>query len=340
MSKQVIFDKKNVLVAGGAGFIGSHLCDELVKTCKVICVDNFVTSSESNIDHLLSNPDFVFINRDITKPIDWLDSPELKKFKLEFQGLQEIYNLACPMSPRRFLENRLNTLAVNSIGIVNLLDLAVSFKAKLLHFSSSVVYGPRHEELNNRKVEETELGLIDHLSARSSYDEGKRFAETLVANYRDIFQVDAKIVRLFRVYGPRMELDDDQMVPDFINNALDGKDLAIFGDDRFSSSFCYIDDAIDGALKFMHSQHAGPINIGSDVDVNLTDLAMMIIRETNSDSKIIYSDTRLFVSELVLPDIKLAREELGWMPVVTLENGLKKTIFSLQAQKRLRGFQS
>jgi UDP-glucuronate decarboxylase len=340
MSKQVIFDKKNVLVAGGAGFIGSHLCDELLKTCKVICVDNFSTGSEGNIDHLLSNSDFVFINQDITKTIDWLNLPELKKFKLEFQGLQEIYNLACPMSPRYFLDNRLATLAVNSVGLVNLLNLAVATKAKFLHFSSSVVYGPRSVEDFDRKVDENELGSFDHLSARSSYDEGKRFAETLISNYRDIFQLDTKIIRLFRVYGPRMELNDDQMIPDFINNALDGKDLCIFGDDRFSSSFCYIEDVIDAALKFMDSKQAGPINIGSDVDVNFTDLAMMIIRETNSESKIIYADSRLFISELVLPNISLAKESLNWMPVVTLENGLKKTIFSLQAQKRLRGFQS
>lgn len=339
MPKQIIFDKKNVLVAGGAGFIGSHLCDELLKTSKVICVDNFSTSSEGNIDHLLSDQNFVFINHDITKPLDLLSLPELKKFKLEFQGLQEIYNLACPMSPRRFLDNRLATLAANSLGTINMLDLAVAFKAKLMHFSSSVIYGPRREESADHKVVEGEIGIFDHLSTRSSYDEGKRFAETLVVNYREIFQLDAKIVRLFRIYGPRMELNDDQMIPDFINNALDGKDLAIFGDDKFSSAFCYIEDALDGILKLMHSKHLGPVNIGSDVDVNLTDLAMMIIREIDSESKIVYGDSRLFMSELALPDIKLAREELGWMPVVTLENGLKKTIFSLRAQKRLRGFQ-
>lgn len=340
MSKQVIFEKKNVLVAGGAGFVGSHLCDELVKTCKVICVDNFSSSSEGNIDHLLSNPDFVFINHDITKPLDWSAFPELKKFKLEFQGLQEIYNLACPMSPRKFLDNRLATLAANSIGLINLLDLALASKAKFMQFSSSVVYGPRQAGAGDRKVSENELGIVDHLSSRSSYDEGKRFAETLVANYHDIFNLDTKIIRLFRVYGPRMELDDDQMIPDFINNALDGKDIVIFGDDRFSSSFCYVDDVVDAAVKLMSSKQAGPVNIGSDVDVNLTDLAMMIIRATNSESNIVYNDARLFVSELVLPDIRLARESLGWMPVVTLENGLEKTIFALQAQKRLRGFQS
>lgn len=339
MPKQIIFDKKNVLVAGGAGFIGSHLCDELVKTCKVICVDNFSTSREKNIDHLLSNPDFVFINHDISKPLDWLKVPALKKFKLEFQGLQEIYNLACPMSPRNFLDNRLTTLAANSLGVVNLLDLASSFKAKILHFSSSVVYGPRQASATDRKADESEVGLVNHISARSSYDEGKRFAETLIINYRDALKIEAKIMRLFRVYGPRMELNDNQMIPDFINNALDAKDLVIFGDDRFSSSFCYIDDVIDAAVKLMQSNEAGPINIGSDVDVNLTDLAMMIIKATNADSSIVYDKEHLFMSELILPDIKLAREALGWMPVVTLENGLKKTIFALQAQKRLRSFQ-
>ena len=339
MPKQVIFDKKNVLVAGGAGFIGSHLCDELVKTCKVICVDNFSTGSERNIDHLLSNPDFVFINKDVTKPINWFDLPELKKFKIEFQGVQEIYNLACPMSPLHFLENRLPTVLANSVGVLNLMEMAAAYKAKVMHFSSSVVYGPRQSENPIHKLREDELGTFDHLSERGSYDEGKRFAETIVANYREIYKIDAKIVRLFRVYGPRMELGDDQMIPDFINDALDGKDLTIFGDDRFSSSFCYIEDAVDGIMKFMNSKQAGPINIGSDVDVNLTDLAMMIIREIGSESKIVYGDSRIFITELTLPDIKKAKEELSWMPVVTLENGLKKTIFSLQAQKRLRAFQ-
>lgn len=339
MSKQVIFEKKNVLVAGGAGFIGSHLCGELLKDSKVICVDNFVSSSERNIDHLLSNPNFVFIKHDVSEPLDLLALPELKKFKLEFQGLQEIYNLACPMSPKDFLDNRINTLKANSLAIINLLDLAISSKAKFLHFSSSVVYGPRQLDDYSRQITESDLGLVDNISTRSSYDEGKRFAETLVANYRDVFQIDAKILRVFRVYGPRMELNDDQMLPDFINSALDANDLVIFGDENFSSSFCYVDDLIDGALKFMKSEHQGPINIGSDVDVNLTDLAMMIIKATNSSSSIKYEEAKLFMKELALPDISQAKELLGWMPVVTLENGLKKTIFSLQAQKRLQSFE-
>lgn len=339
MSKQVIFDKKNVLVAGGAGFIGSHLCEELLKTSKVICVDNFSTGKESNIDHLLADPNFIFINYDLSKGDEWLSSPDLEQFKLEFQGIQEIYNLACPMSPNSFLENRKGILDSNSAVVINLLDLAVKYQSKFMHFSSAVVYGHRNPDDYGHKMREDEIGFVDHLSKRSAYDEGKRFAETLVANYRDIYKLETKILRLFRAYGPRMELKDAQMIPDFIDDAIDGRNLEVFGDESFSSSFCYVDDVIDGVMKFMNSGHPGPINIGSDVDVNLTDLAMMIIRETNSDSSVVYSERNLFMSELVLPDISLAKEELGWMPIVTLENGLKKTIFALQAQKRLQGFQ-
>jgi len=337
MPKKVIFDKKNVLVAGGAGFIGSHLCDELVKTNKVICVDDFITGSERNIDHLLANPDFIFINHDLSQPLDLESKEELKKFKVEFQGIQEIYNLACPMSPRRFMDNRLANLLANSYVVKNLLDLAVKYQAKFLQFSSSVVYGPRHKDNPGRQVKETDLGLVDQMSERSSYDEGKRFAEAMVNNYRSIFNIDAKIVRLFRIYGPRMEHNDDQMIPDYINNALDGRDITIYGDEDFASSFCYVDDAIDGALKFMNSELPGPLNIGSDIDIKLKDLVELIIKETGSQSKIIYEEGRLFVSELVLPDIYLAKNELSWMPVVTLENGLKKTIFDIKANKRLQG---
>lgn len=338
MVKKVIFDKKNVLVAGGAGFIGSHLCDELIKTSKVICIDNFISGSEKNIDHLLSSPDFVFINYDLSQPLDLNTFPELDKFKIKFQGIQEIYNLACPMSPRNFLENRLATLDSNSIVVRNLLELAVINEAKFLHFSSSVVYGSHDRENPNYKVKETELGIVDNLSARSSYDEGKRFAETLVVNYRDIFKIDAKIIRLFRTYGPRMKLDDDQMIPDFINCAIDNRDLVIFGDEGFSSSFCYIDDVIDAVTKIMSSEIVGPINIGSDVRVNLSDLAYLIIKEAEASSKVVYQPSNLFMSELLLPDIYLARNELSWMPVVTLENGLKKTLFSLRASSGLQNF--
>jgi len=340
MSKQVIFDKKNVLVAGGAGFIGSHLCDELIKTNKVICIDNFISGSERNIDHLLSNPDFVFINHDLSEPLDLEKIASLKSFKVEFQSLQEIYNLACPMSPRNFLDNRLATISANSYVVKNLLDMALKYKAKFLQFSSSVIYGPRQESGVGKLQREDDLGSVDQLSNRSAYDEGKRFAETIVANYRSAYNVDARIIRLFRTYGPRLEADDDQMIPDFISAALENKDIIISGDANFSSSFCYIDDVIDAVFKLMKSELAGPVNVGSDVDVKLSDLVQIIIKETKSQSKIIYGDRKLFFSELTLPDIHLAKNELGWMPVVTLENGLKKTIFDIKAHKKLQGFGS
>ena len=339
MPKQVIFDKKNVLVAGGAGFIGSHLCDQLINDCKVICIDNFISGTERNIDHLLAHPDFVFINHDVSQPIDLESLPELRKFKIEFQGIQEIYNLACPMSPRNFLENRLATIEANSLAVKNLLDIAVRHRAKFMHFSSSVVYGPRHADNPNFKAKESDLGMVDNLSERAVYDEGKRFAETVVSAYRSMFGIDTKIIRLFRAYGPRMQSDDDQMIPDFINNALESKEIVINGDENFSSSFCYIEDVLDAVSKIMSSELAGPVNIGSDVDVRLSDVVKIIIRETGSSSSISYSEKLLFLSELMLPDIKLVRNELSWMPVVTLENGLKKTIFDIQAHKKLQSFQ-
>lgn len=338
MAKKVIFEKKNVLVAGGAGFIGSHLCDELVGTAKVICIDNFSSGSEKNIDHLLANPDFVFINHDINLPIDLASLPELKKFKIQFQGIQEIYNLSCPTSPKYFQENRLNTLAVNSIGIKNLLDLAAFYEAKLVHFSSSVIYGLRKGDNPNLLVDEDYVGAVNPISPRSSYDEGKRFAESLVQNYHDVYGLDAKIIRVFRTYGPRMPLNDDQMIPDFINSALDHEDLVVYGEESFASSFCYVSDVVDAAVKVMDNGNFGPYNIGSDVDSSFRKIAEIIITETSSNSQLRFEEEKLFMTELLLPDIKKIRNELGWMPVVTLENGLKKTIFDLQAQKQLHNF--
>lgn len=335
MSKKAIFEKKNVLVIGGAGFIGSHLCDELVKTSKVICIDDFSSGNQRNIDHLLSEPDFAFIRHDMSEPIDIENEPTLQKFKIQFQGLQEIYNLACPMSPKNFADNIPAIILANSYVVKNALDLAINYEAKMLHFSSSVVYGPRMSD--GQKISEDNLGAVDFLSERGAYDEGKRFAETIVKNYRDIYKIDAKIVRAFRTYGPRMLLNDNQMIPDFIRDALDNKDLVIFGDENFHSSFCYVSDVVDASLKTMESESAGPINIGSDIDVNLTDLAKKIIEKTSSSSKIKYEDPHMFMTPLSLPDIGRASNELGWMPITTLDNGLDLTIEDLRASKGLHG---
>jgi len=334
MSKRAIFDKKNILVAGGAGFIGSHLCDRLLENSKVICLDNFSTGDERNIDHLLSDPDFEFIKHDITEPIDLEKLPELQKFKIEFQGIQEIYNLACPTSPKDFDKNKIATILASSYGLKNVLDLAVRYQAKIMHFSSSVVYGPRPD--SQKRIKEHEIGSVDFLSPRSSYDEGKRFSETMVENYRQVYGIDSRVIRLFRIYGPRMKLNEGNLIPDFINNALENSDLVIPGDKNFSSSLCYISDCLDACLKLMDSSVFKPVNIGSDIDMNLSKICDMIIKILDSKSKIKYSDKHFFISELCLPDITRAREELGWMPIITLENGLKKTIDDLRASKGLK----
>jgi len=335
MAVQKIFDKKNVLVTGGAGFIGSHLCDELIKTSKVICVDNFLGGSERNIDHLLANPDFIFIRHDMSEPLDLLAISELNRFKIKFQGIQEIYNLACPMSPVDFMQNRVANLLANSVVVINTLEMARQYQAKFMHFSSSVVYGTR-EVHNGSKVAETDLGIVDQLSERACYDEGKRFAETIVNTYRDYYGLDAKMVRLFRIYGPRMPINQGHMIPDFIVNALDNKDLVINGDINFTSSFCYVSDAIDGVLKLMQSELTGPVNIGSEVDVKLTEVAEKIIQKTQSSSKIIHEGRLLFMTELNLPDTTLAREQLSWIPIVNLDHGLDKTIADLRSSKALK----
>lgn len=332
----VIFDKKNILVLGGAGFIGSNLCDELIKDNKVICVDNFCSSNVKNIEHLLSNPDFVFINHDLTEELDLENMPELNKFKISFQGVQEIYNLACPMSPRNFDQNKQKIVLSNSSVIKNALNIALKYKSSFLQFSSSVVYGLREDSSDKSKVKEEFIGNVNFLSERACYDEGKRFAETMVNTYREVFGLDAKIIRLFRTYGPRMALRDDQMLPDFVNNALNGDDIVIFGDESFSSSLCYVDDMIDAAIKVMRSDMSGPYNVGCESDVKLYDVAKMIVDFTNSKSKIVFEPSKLFMSQLFIPDTYKIRNHFGWMPVVTLENGLKKTILDLQANKQMR----
>jgi UDP-glucuronate decarboxylase len=335
MAKRAIFEKKNVLVVGGAGFIGSHLCDELIKTSKVICLDNFSTGNERNIDHLFAEPDFAFLRHDLSQPIDLENEQSLQKFKIQFQGIQEIYNLACPNSAKNFQKNCEATLMANSYVIKNVLDLAKKYEAKVLHFSSSVVYGPRRD--GNPKIKEDDIGVVDFLSERACYDEGKRFAETFIHTYRETYGVDAKILRIFRTYGPRMPLNDNQMIPDFVSAALDNKDLIIYGDEGFTSSFCYVSDVIDAALKIMETDFVGPMNVGSDVDIKLADLAQRIIDQIGSQSKIVYEASHFFMTELCLPDITEATNSLGWLPIVTLDKGLEKTIAELRASKGLKG---
>lgn len=328
------FEKKNVLVTGGAGFIGSHLCERLLKTCKVICIDNFATSNVSNIDFLLKHPDFELVRHDICAPIDLEALPELERFKIKFQGLQEIYHLACPTSAKGFDKFKMSTLDANSVGMKNVLDLAVKYRAKLVHASSSVVYGPRTAE--KLVFRENDLGCVNHLTPRGCYDEGKRFAETMVETYRQIHGLDAKIARIFRTYGPRERLFDGEMVPDFIIDAIDNKDLVIYGDENFSTALCYVDDIVSGLIKLMAAPaDIGPVNLGSEEDLKLVDVAKKIIEMTGSESKIIFAEPLLFMTPLGLPDISKAKELLGWVPLTRLEDGLRKTIDYTQAYKPL-----
>ncbi|MCX6743016.1 MAG: GDP-mannose 4,6-dehydratase [Candidatus Parcubacteria bacterium] len=325
------FEKKNILILGGAGFIGSHLCDKLVKNCQVICVDNFISGKRENIDHLLQSENFVFINDDVNNLVDLEKYKELKRFKIEFQGIQEIYNLACPTSPKDFTKNVIVSAHTNSIGTIRALDLAVKYKAKFLHFSSSVVYGPRND--NKPTMIESKYYPLSPLTPRACYDEGKRFAETLVYTYRQYYNLDAKILRIFTTYGPRMPLFVGHMIPDFIVAALDNQPLTIYGDENFTTTLCYIEDVIDASIKMMASAEIGPFNIGSPQEHKISEIAQKIIAMMNSRSEIHYADSLLFMSKLGIPDISLAKEKLLWFPIMTLEKGLEETVLYGKAHR-------
>jgi UDP-glucuronate decarboxylase len=326
---------KNILVTGGAGFIGSHLCEKLLKDARVICVDNLVNSTQRNIDHLLQNQNFEFLKADINEPLDLKKFKELDRFQIEHTGLQEIYHLACPTSAKNFDKYKMETLFANSLGMKNILDLALNYKSKFVHGSTSVVYGPRQED---RKFKEEDYGLFDHLSPRSCYDEGKRFSETMVATYRQVHKLDTRIARIFRTFGPRQRLLDGEMTPDFVLDAINGKDLVIYGDDNFKTSLCYIDDVVDGLIKLMEAPEGiDVINLGSDTEYNLSEVAQKIIDMTDSKSKVVYAESLPFITQLGLPDIRKAKDELGWFPLVGLDDGLKQTIEYVQAHRAIMG---
>jgi UDP-glucuronate decarboxylase len=327
-----IFEKKNVLVTGGAGFIGSHLCERLLKEAKVICVDDFSNSDPTNINHLLQYPDFEFINCDVSKPLDLESYDELNKFKVKFQGVQEIYHLACPTSPKDFESLKMKTLSANSTAMFNTLDLAVKYRAKYVFASSSVVYGDATDSRNVFK--ESDQGLTDHLSPRACYDEGKKFAESTVETYRQVYGVDAKIARIFTTYGPRMRLFQGLLIPDFIVDAMEGKDLVVYGDESFSTSLCYVDDVITGFTKLMAAEPEIKVaNFGDDKIVRIVDVANMIIQKMNSTSKVTFENSLLFLTKKGAADLSYVKDTLGWMPLVRLEDGLEKTIEYVVANK-------
>lgn len=321
-----VIDRKNVLITGGAGFIGSHLCDALVKNANVICVDNFSTSSVANIEHLLQIPNFEFISHDITKPLDLLSFSELERFKIRFQGIQEIYHLACPISKRHFEDFRVATILTNSIGVKNVLDIGVQYNAKILYASSSVLYGPRRPDTDF--VNETASSIIDHLTPYGSYDEGKRFSEAILYTYADVYKLDIKISRIFRTYGPRMKIFDGNLIPDMVISALEGKDIEIHAMDDAKLSLCFVTDIIDGMMKHMQSPVGAMVmNLGSDQDHRLSAVAETIIQLTGStESRIRFEPSETPLFEAPLPDIGKARQVLHWLPLVRLEDGLKKMI--------------
>lgn len=329
-----VFDKKNVLVTGGAGFIGSHLCEELLDEANVICMDDFTNSGMYNIEHLLQYPDFEFIRYDVSQPIDLEMFEELQKFKIKYQGVQEIYHLACPTSPKDFEELKIETLKANSSSMLSTLDLAKEYSAKYLFASSSVVYGSVEHE--DQVFSEDYEGVVSHLSPRGCYDEGKRFGETCVETYRQYYDIDAKIARIFTTYGPRMPLRDGLLIPDFIMDALEGNDLTIYGDKDLHHSMCYVSDMVNGLMRLMQT---GPevscVNLGSDNMQKMHKIAQKIIDMTDSNSEIEFEDNLMFLTKKGKPDLSRAKEKLGWLPLVQLEDGLQKTIDYTIANKEM-----
>ncbi len=329
----------NVLVLGGAGFIGSHLCERLLDENKnVICVDNFASSGQNNISHLLRRPNFEFVKHDILEPLELENNTELARFQIPVFGISEIYNLACPTSIKNFEAMKMESLLTNSHGTKNALDIAVRYKSKFMHYSSQVVYG--NFEKGDYVKEDFYHGELNQLDPRACYDEGKRFSETMVDVYRAKHDLDTKIIRVFRSYGPRMLLDDGQMIPDFIVNALEGRELVINGDESFKTSLIYVSDVVEASIKLMHSTNHGPFNVGSPETYKIVDVANKIIALTGSDSTLKFGEKLLFLREGAFADITKIKEDIGWFPLVTLEDGLQKTIEYTQAHKDLLVFRT
>lgn len=303
--------RKRVLVTGGAGFLGSFLCERLLKEgCDVVCVDNFYTGTKRNIIHLMENPYFEFIRHDITFPL--------------YLEVDEIYNLACPASPIHYQNDPVQTTKVNVHGSINMLGLAKRLKAKILQASTSEVYG----DPTVHPQTESYWGNVNCIGIRSCYDEGKRCAETLFFDYHRQHNLSIRVVRIFNTYGPRMHPNDGRVVSNFILQALRNHDITVFGDGSQSRSFCFVDDLVDGMFRMMNApdDFSGPVNIGNPNEFSIMELAGKVIGLTGSKSKIIYQPLPEDDPLQRQPDIALAKERLGWEPKTQLEEGLKRTI--------------
>ena len=303
--------RKRVLVTGGAGFLGSFLCERLLKeNCDVVCVDNFYTGTKRNIVHLLDNPYFELVRHDITFPL--------------YLEVDEIYNLACPASPIHYQNDPVQTTKVNVHGSINMLGLAKRTKAKILQASTSEVYGnpsvhPQTEEY---------WGNVNCIGIRSCYDEGKRCAETLFFDYYRQHKLNIRVVRIFNTYGPRMHPNDGRVVSNFILQALKNQDITVYGDGKQTRSFCYVDDMIEGIIRMMQTpdDFTGPVNLGNPQEYSILELAEKIIAHTQSKSKIVFKPLPEDDPLQRKPDIELAKDKLNWLPRTGLEEGLKQTI--------------
>lgn len=303
--------KKRILVTGGAGFLGSHLCDRLIEQGNdVICIDNLFTGSKDNIRHLMGNPYFEFIRHDVTEPI--------------YVEVDQIYNLACPASPIHYQYDPIKTGKTSVLGALHTLGLAKRVHARILQASTSEVYGD--PEIHPQP--ESYRGCVNPIGIRSCYDEGKRMAETLFFDYHRQHQVDIKVIRIFNTYGPRMNTHDGRVVSNFIVQALKNENITIYGSGEQTRSFCYVDDLIEGMIRMMNSRDGftGPVNIGNPGEFTMLELAQKIIDLTGSSSKIVFEPLPQDDPMQRRPVIDLAKKELSWEPTVNLEEGLKKTI--------------
>jgi len=303
---------KRILVTGGAGFIGSHLCERLLNEGnEVICLDNYFTGSKNNVVHLLDNPYFELIRHDVTHPY--------------FIEVDQIYNLACPASPVHYQYNPIKTIKTSVMGAINMLGLAKRIKARILQASTSEVYG---DPIVHPQTEDY-WGNVNPIGQRSCYDEGKRCAETLFMDYHIQNNVDIKIIRIFNTYGPNMNPNDGRVVSNFIVQALKGEDITIFGDGQQTRSFQYVDDLVEGMIRMMNSRDGfwGPVNVGNPREFTMLELANLVIEKTNSKSKIIHMPLPQDDPTQRQPNIELAKKELNnWQPTIKLEEGLVKTI--------------
>ena len=327
---------KNVFITGGAGFLGSHLSSALLQQedTNVIALDNFITSDYYNIEEFVRKSNFEFLKHDLVNPINLEQFAELNKFKIKIHGIEEVYHLACPTSPKDYDRLPLETCLANSHATVNALEIARRYKANFLLTSSSAVYGK--VDLQDQPVKENHIAKIANLSPRGCYIDGKRFAENLVMYYASRYNFSGKILRLFNTYGPKMRFRDGRIVPDFIDAAIKNEDIIIYGGKEATSTFCYASDMVDGLVKMMQSSEIGPFNIGAEIVYRLTDVAEAVITFVGSTSKIIFDSPLPYKDPEPLPDITAIKEKLGWIPITPLEEGLAKTIKIMRASQIIK----